>query len=75
MSCVPIFYFDGTHLWCADLDSLHSIAIQIGLKRAHFQDGKHPHYDVWGRPKKKLLMFENTKVVSPKELIRWMKPE
>jgi len=65
-----IYYFDGTHLICEDLEALHKVAIRIGLKRAHFQDKDIPHYDLWGSPAKKILMYSNTKVVTPKKLVK-----
>ena len=68
--CVPVFYFDGVHLICQNIESLHLMAKGIGLKRNHFQDKAIPHYDVWGRPKKKLLTYGNVKIVSTKKLIK-----
>jgi Protein of unknown function (DUF4031) len=35
------------HLLGSDLDELHALAAEIGLRRAWFQDhGRYPHYDV-----------------------------
>jgi len=67
---IPIYYFDGVHLICENLDALHTIAKDIGLKRTHFQDKDIPHYDLWGRPAKRILEWDNTKVVSTKKLIK-----
>ncbi len=68
----PVWYFDGVHLIGEDIEHLHSMAEKIGLKRKYFQnkEGGIPHYDVWGRPKKKLLSWENVKLVSSKKLIK-----
>lgn len=48
--------------WCHmatddDLDELHEVAAQIGLKRSWFQDHPdHPHYDL--RPSKRVLAVQ-----------------
>ena len=35
------------HLWCLDLDNLHSFARRLGLKRNWYQDRpRFPHYDI-----------------------------
>jgi hypothetical protein len=51
-------YFDGIHLATdADLEELHAEAERIGLRRCHFQNHpRHPHYDVWGAPARKLTI-------------------
>ena len=67
---IPIYYFDGVHLICENLESLHLMAKNIGLKRAHFQDKDIPHYDLWGKPAKRIMLFGNTKIVSPKKLVK-----
>lgn len=52
----------GSGLWChmatdSDLDELHRIASDIGLKREWFQDHPRvPHYDL--RPSKRALAVE-----------------
>ena len=35
----------GGHLTTTDIDELHAMARQIGLKRSWFQDKTFPHYD------------------------------
>jgi len=40
---------DGVHLVCADLFTLHAFADRMGLRRAWFQPGRHPHYDLTTR--------------------------
>ena len=41
------------HMVADSLDELHAFAERLGLKRSHFQDGDHPHYDLtlgtWGQ--------------------------
>ncbi len=41
-----IFHKGACHLTADTLDELHEIAGRIGLKRAWFQDGGVPHYDL-----------------------------
>lgn len=36
----------GAHMICSDLDELHRIAKEIGLRRSWFQDSTFPHYDL-----------------------------
>jgi hypothetical protein len=36
----------GGHMLCTDLNELHEMAKQIGLRRSWFQDKGYPHYDV-----------------------------
>ena len=50
-----MYYFDGVHLTADSRDELHKIALNIGLQVKWFQDGNHPHYDVWGKAKDHLL--------------------
>jgi len=49
--------FDGTHLATdGDLAELHAKAAEIGLEPKWFQDHpRHPHYDVWGAPARRLV--------------------
>lgn len=58
MGDVPsMIYFDGQHLMANSPAELHAEAQRIGLKREWFQDHpRHPHYDVWGAPAKKLIV-------------------
>lgn len=57
-----MIYFDGTHLMADTLDELHAEAYYIGLERKWFQDHpRHPHYDVWGAPKKLLTANRTTR--------------
>jgi hypothetical protein len=39
------------HMFSDSLDELHAFAARIGLRRAWFQDGRFPHYDLneWRR--------------------------
>ena len=68
---VSVLYFDGTHLICENIEELHWMAKMIGLKPKYFQnrEGGIAHYDVWGKPKDKLLSWGNVKVVTSKKLI------
>jgi len=53
----PPVLFDGTHLWSADLDALHTLAEKAGLKREWFQDNaRHPHYDVTGASQRRKVL-------------------
>ena len=53
-----MIYFDGVHLATdSDLSELHREARLIGLKREWFQEhSRHPHYDVFGAPAKRLAV-------------------
>jgi hypothetical protein len=70
----PIFPFHGK-LYChmatdGDIEELHRMATQLGLKRAWFQNKPgHPHYDL--SPKKRILAVKYGAVeVSTIEMIR-----
>lgn len=39
-------YGASSHLYADTLEELHAFAARLGLKRAWFQDGKRPHYDL-----------------------------
>ena len=60
------------------LAELHWAAELIGLERTWFQaDARHPHYDVWGAPKKRLLSSGRVQfllgTVTPRVLVAWLK--
>lgn len=40
------FHAGSCHMTADTLKELHDMASRIGLKRAWFQDGKMPHYDL-----------------------------
>lgn len=62
--------FDGIHLMATDEAELHAKAWQVGVKRKWFQaDVKHPHYDVWGKPKKLLMADAEVQKVSTREML------
>ena len=46
---MPEILTDGVHLVCRDLNTLHAFARRLGFRRAWFQDGRHPHYDLTTR--------------------------
>lgn len=37
---------NGAHMLGSDIDELHALAAQIGLRRSWFQDKRLPHYDL-----------------------------
>jgi hypothetical protein len=43
---IRCFKSGSAHLTSDDLDALHVMARRIGLRRAWFQDGRVPHYDL-----------------------------
>ena len=49
MPCVPNrrWRWDKScHLFADSVDELHTFALRLGLKRAWFQSGRLPHYDL-----------------------------
>lgn len=46
LGAVPKRWVGGGHMTCSNIDELHAMAAQIGLKRAWFQDETFPHYDL-----------------------------
>lgn len=64
--------FDGTHLVGDNDIELHRIAKLIGLKCEWYQrKGDLSHYDVFGKPKERLMRDHHPKLVSPQELINF----
>lgn len=63
----PHILFDGIHMVVIDGD-IHEVARNRGLKREWYQDGKFPHYDVFGAPARKLRVNCTTR-----ELVRIMR--
>ena len=62
-------YGRTSHMVADTLGELHTFAIQIGLSRSYFQaHPRHPHYDVWGRPREKAIKL-GAKIVSSRELL------
>lgn len=45
----------GAHMICSDLEELHKLAKEIGLKRSWFQDHTFPHYDLTQSKRRKAL--------------------
>ena len=39
-------YKRSCHLVADTVDELHDFATRLGMKRAWFQDGRYPHYDI-----------------------------
>ena len=39
-------YKASCHLVADTTDELHEFALRLGMKRAWFQDGRYPHYDL-----------------------------
>ena len=61
-----IYWFDGIHLMAPTEAELHQVAASVGLKPEWFQaHPRHPHYDVWGAPAKRLRVN-----CTPREMIR-----
>jgi hypothetical protein len=71
-----MIYCDGTHMASdTSTEELHTVAARIGLKREWFQEHwTHPHYDVWGTPRRKLAAMGVTLCTS-RELVRRCCPE
>jgi hypothetical protein len=68
-----MIYTDGAHLIAESLDELCSYADKIGLNRYWLQlSGKnlHPHFDICGKVKERILADVSVKKVSAKEIVR-----
>lgn len=50
-------YKQSCHMISTDLDELHAMAKRIGLKRAWFQDGPKPHYDLTASMRAKAVLL------------------
>lgn len=79
LSCIPKGRFRWTkscHLFCevGDLDSLHTLAIKVGLKRQWFQNkaGKMPHYDLHEKRRIKAIEL-GAKELNRKDTVRVLK--
>jgi hypothetical protein len=69
----PMIYTDGSHLIAESLDELCSYADKIGLNRYWLQlSGRnlHPHFDICGKVKERILADINVKKVSAKEIVK-----
>jgi hypothetical protein len=60
--------------WChmvsdTSLEELHAFAMRLGLKRAWFQDGRTPHYDLV-EAKRAVAVGMGAREVSDRELVR-----
>jgi len=51
------------------LDELHEMADRIGLKRAWFQDHRHPHYDLTPHKRQMAISFGAVSIGS-KDMLR-----
>ncbi len=69
----PSAFFDGVHLWSSNQAVLHEIAESVGLARRHYQgQARHPHYDAWGKPARKLLARQDVRRVTTRDLLHLM---
>lgn len=70
--CIPNSkwrYSQCCHLIADTIDELHRMAIAIGLKRAWFQKGTIPHYDLT-TSKRRLAIIHGAFGISDAELVR-----
>jgi hypothetical protein len=68
-----MLYTDGAHLIGESLAELCTYADKIGLNRywLHLQGRSiHPHFDICGKVKERILTDRNVKQVSTKEIVR-----
>jgi hypothetical protein len=68
-----MIYTDGSHLIAESLDELCAYADKIGLNRYWLQlSGRnlHPHFDICGKVKERILADINVKKVSAKEIVK-----
>jgi|GEM_PF-4757468 len=71
-----MLYTDGVHLTADSLDELYAYASKIGLHPEWIDFmGKtlHPHFDICGHVKQRVLADENVQKVSRKEIVRLCK--
>lgn len=54
---IPYGFMKMCHMMADTVDELHGMADRIGVERRHFQDGRHPHYDVCMAKRKLALGF------------------
>lgn len=57
------------HMMADTIEELHDMAERLGLRRAWFQNGKHPHYDIC-KAKRAEAVRLGAKEVTTKELLR-----
>lgn len=71
-----MLYTDGAHLTADSLDELYGYANKIGLQPEWIDFmGKnlHPHFDICGRVKQRVLADENVQKVTRKEIVQLCK--
>lgn len=72
----PIFYCDDQrHLVCKpySIENLHRMAVQLGIKRCWFHNGKFAHYDI---PKLRIKEIESKCIiVDSKSILKIIKGE
>lgn len=69
-------YTDGSHLIADTLQELYAYATKIGLNHEWIDfmgRNVHPHFDIFGHVKKRVLADETVKKVSKKELVKILK--
>jgi hypothetical protein len=57
------------HMMSRNLDRLHEMADRIGVNKKHFQNGRHPHYDIC-KSKRELAIRLGAVPVSSIEMMR-----
>lgn len=66
---MKMVYTDNIHLIASTTEELHAFAKKIGLSQNWFQHhDRHPHYDLFGRKKKKAIEM-GAMLVSKREIV------
>lgn len=71
-----MLYTDGRHLISDNLHELYEYAHRIGLnvEWIHFMGRNiHPHFDIYGNVRRRVLQDENVMQVSCREIVRILK--
>jgi hypothetical protein len=69
-------YTDGKHLAADSLQELYEYADKVGLDRDMMKfmgRNVHPHFEIFGKVKSRVLQDDNVKQVSTRELVRILK--
>ena len=71
-----MLYTDGSHLVAESLQELYQYANKVGLNTEWIDfmgRNLHPHFDICGHVKARVLQDENVKQISTKELVQLLK--
>jgi hypothetical protein len=66
-------YTKACHLFADTLNELHQIALEIGLKKAWFQDHNIPHYDLTPNKRKLAIAYGVIEVDLQQSIKIWKK--